>query len=196
MAIQCPQCGREYDVTLFQFGRTIHCTCGTRVGLEKRLGPPVTSSEPRFIVDGMLGGLARWLRILGYDAAYDPAIPDKELVRRSLSEGRHILTRDRALPDEWRITACTILEVEDSEGQLKEVIQRFNLEAGDRLFSRCTVCNSLLESVPREEARSRVPPRVFELHDVYARCPNCHRIYWEGSHTERMRARLKAILGD
>lgn len=195
MAIHCPQCGREYDVTLFQFGRTIHCTCGTRVGLEKRLGPPVTSSEPRFIADAMLGGLARWLRILGYDTVYDPAISDAELIRRGLAESRHILTRDQALSKEWRVSGYTVLEVDDTETQLREVLKRFDLMARARLFSRCTVCNSLLESVPREEARSRVPPRVFELHDVYARCPNCHRIYWEGSHTERMRARLKAILG-
>ncbi len=131
-----------------------------------------------------------------YVTAYDPAIPDKELERRSLNEGRHILTRDRALPEEWRVSGCTVLEVDDTETQLGEVLKRFDLMARARLFSRCTVCNSLLESVPREEARSRVPPRVFELHDVYARCPNCHRIYWEGSHTERVRARLKAILGD
>ena len=194
MAIQCPDCGREYDVTLFQFGRTIHCTCGSRIGLEKRLGPPVTSSEPRFMVDAMLGSLARWLRVLGYDTAYDAAISDEQLVVRSLEEGRHILTRDRALPEEWRIDGCTVLEVEDSEEQLKYVLQRFGLESGIRLFSRCTVCNSPLGSISREAARDRVPPKVFELHDTFAYCSTCDQVYWEGSHTERMRARLKAIL--
>ena len=195
MAINCPQCGREYDVTLFQFGRTIHCTCGTRVGLEKRIGSPITSSQPRFILDAMLGGLARWLRILGYDTAFDPAIPDAELVRRGLAEGRHILTRDRGIPEEWRVSGCTVLEVDEPDGQLKEVLGRFNLEVGAKLFSRCTVCNALLESISREDARSRVPPRVIELHDNFAFCSGCDRVYWEGSHTERMRARLKAILG-
>ena len=95
MAITCHGCGREYDVTLFQFGRTIRCTCGARVGLEHRIGPAVDEARPRFIADAMLGRLARWLRTLGYDTAYDDRIADADLVRRSLTEGRHLLTRDR-----------------------------------------------------------------------------------------------------
>jgi uncharacterized protein with PIN domain len=193
MAIQCPDCGREYDVTLFQFGRTLHCTCGARVGLEHRLVPVVTSSESRFMVDAMLGGLARWLRILGYDTAFDPHISDEELVRRSLTEGRHILTRDRKLPEEWRVEGCTMLKGEDSEGQLREVFERFGLEVGERLFSRCTLCNTLLDPLPREEAFERVPGRVFEEHETFSHCRECDQVFWEGSHTERMRVRLREM---
>ena len=82
MAILCPTCGREYDVTLFQFGRTISCTCGAHVGLEKRIPFTPIGREPRFICDAMLGRLARWLRTLGYDTEYDDAIDDAVLVAR------------------------------------------------------------------------------------------------------------------
>jgi uncharacterized protein with PIN domain len=194
VAISCPGCGREYDVTLFQFGRTIHCTCGARVGLEARVGPPVTSSEPRFFADAMLGNLARWLRILGFDTAYHPSIPDAELVRRSLAEGRHILTRDRALEAEWRVSHCTVLAKEDVEAQVGEVLQRFGLRDKIRLFTRCTLCNAPLAPLSREEARDRVPARVQETHESFAACPECRRVYWEGSHTQRIRRRLKKIL--
>ena len=194
MAISCPGCGREYDVTLFQFGRTIHCTCGSRVGLEQRMGPPVTSSHPRFFADAMLGNLARWLRILGFDTAYHPSILDPELVRRSLAEGRHILTRDRGLREEWRVSHCVVLESDDVELQLEEVFRRFGLEDEIRLFTRCALCNSVLESLDWEEARDRVPARVHASHHSFAACPECRRVYWEGSHTERIRNRMKRIL--
>jgi uncharacterized protein with PIN domain len=194
MAIPCPQCGREYDVTLFQFGRTIDCTCGGRVGLEKRLGPPVSSAEPRFIADAMLGGLARWLRILGYDTSYDAAIQDAEMVRQSLTEGRNILTRDRRIPDEWRISGCMIVEAEDTESQLREVVGRFDLQLGSRVFTRCTLCNALLTSVSRNEVEGRVPERVLEHHKAFSLCPHCDQVYWQGSHTERILSRLRTIM--
>ncbi len=193
MAIRCPCCGREYDVTLFQFGRTIHCTCGTRVGLEQRIGPPLSTTTPRFMADAMLGGLARWLRTLGYDTAYDDAIANAELVRTALAESRHILTRDRSIPEEWRVEGCLVLEAEKPLEQLGEVIRAFGLERPFRLFTRCRVCNSTL--VPAEEAdvRDHVPARVLEQEQALARCPGCRRIYWEGSHTRRMRAVLDEL---
>ncbi len=215
MSIQCPKCGREYDVTLFQFGRTIHCTCGARVGLEKRIvGEPLAAerprteplmeeplpegalpAEPRFMVDAMLGALARWLRVLGYDTAYDPSIADQELVRRGLAEGRHILTRDRGIPQEWRVSSCTLLDSDNPEAQLKQVAEAFSLSADSGLFSRCTICNSRLATVSPDQVRDKVPPRVLELHEAFSWCPECGRVYWEGSHTRRMRKRLEEMLG-
>ena len=195
MAIPCPRCGREYDVTLFQFGRTIYCTCGARVGMEIRLGPPVSSSEPRFMVDAMLGGLARWLRVLGYDAAYDPHISDHELVKQALEEQRLILTRDRGLPREWAVSGCLVLKDDDPDAQLVTVVRRFDLDTRSRLFSRCTVCNHPLQPMAEGEAASRVPLAVAERETAFAYCPSCDQVYWEGSHTERMRTRLDEILG-
>jgi uncharacterized protein with PIN domain len=142
----------------------------------------------------MLGNLARWLRILGFDTAYQSSILDPELVRRSLAEGRHILTRDKALREEWRVSHCMVLESDDVEEQLEEVFRRFGLEDEIRLFTRCALCNSVLESLDWEEARDRVPARVHESHDSFAACPECRRVYWEGSHTQRIRNRMKRIL--
>jgi len=196
VAIPCPSCGREYDITLFQFGRTIQCTCGTRVGLEKRIGPPENrDADLRFLADAMLGGLARWLRFLGMDTAYDPGISDETLVTRSFQEDRRILTRDRGLLEEWTLSHVTLLESEGVEDQLSEVAQRFPLRGRIRLFSRCPLCNSPLEPLSPEEAEERVPPRVFECTDEFFQCPACRQVYWEGSHTARIRERLDRILG-
>jgi uncharacterized protein with PIN domain len=194
MAIPCRACGREYDVTLFQFGRTIHCTCGARVGLEKRLESIPDGGPPRFLADAMLGRLARWLRVLGLDVAYDADISDDELVRRALTEERHILTRDRALPEEWTVSQCLVLETDDVDAQLREVLAYIDAETHIRLFTRCTRCNGVLRPVSAGEVRGRVPARVARQHDVFSRCPDCGHLYWEGSHTDRIRTRLARVL--
>lgn len=193
MAIRCPGCGREYDVSLFQFGRTIHCTCGHRVGLEQRVGPALTMDRPRFFADAMLGRLARWLRTLGYDTAYDDGIEDADLVRRAIGEGRYILTRDRRLPEEWRVEGCLVLGAEETMEQLAEVISAYGLSRPSRLFSRCRECNAVLEPAARDEVSHRVPSRVWEREEAFYRCPGCDRVYWEGTHTERMRAVLERV---
>lgn len=196
MAIICPNCRREYDVTLFQLGRTIHCACGRRVGLEHRLTLPASDEHPRFIADAMLERLARWLRTLGYDTAYEDGISDESLVRRSLAEGRHILTRDRRLFEEWTVSG-TVLESGKPLAQLREVVRRFHLPRPRRLFSRCRECNAELESVSPGAVEDRLPEAVAEraarTGEAMARCPECDRIYWEGSHTRRMRAVVDGI---
>jgi len=190
MAILCPTCGREYDVTLFQFGRTISCTCGAHVGLEKRIPFTPIGQEPRFICDAMLGRLARWLRTLGYDTEYDDAIDDAVLVARGREEHRRVLTRDRALAKAWRVDGILVLEADDPMEQLEEVLRWLGLAVPDRLFTRCTVCNTALEPLDPAEARDRVPEKVHTRHNSFAECPVCDRVYWEGSHAQRMRRRL------
>jgi uncharacterized protein with PIN domain len=187
MAVCCRRCGRGYDVALFQFGRTIWCACGSRVGLEPELRPPAVRSGLRFAADAMLGRLARWLRLLGFDCAYDPAITDEALVRLAETEARTILTRDRRLPEEWWVSGVYLVRAEDLLGQLAEVIEAFDLAASVRLLTRCNECNRALAPLAREQAAGRVPPRVLELHDAFAECPGCGRVYWEGTHAERIR---------
>lgn len=195
MAIECPRCGRHYDVTLFSFGRTIRCTCGARVGrekLERRLdGRP----ELRFLCDAMLGRLARWLRALGYDAAYDSEIEDADLVRRAVEEERVILTRDRDLVEAWRIEGCLALESDDPLENLAAVDRELGLGWPRPLFRRCLACNVAFEPAPPEEVEAHVPERVRRRETEFRRCPGCERIYWEGSHTRRMRRRLEGVLG-
>ncbi len=194
MGVPCPGCGRSYDVALFQFGRTIHCTCGRRVGVEPRVAPPRPGIEPRFAADAMLGRLARWLRTLGYDTTYDPAVEDAAIARLAIEEHRVLLTRDRSLPEEWRVPRVWIVEAEEPRAQLREVVLGLHLAWRDRLFRRCSVCNALLEAVSPEAAAPRVPPRIRREQKRFAGCPGCGRIYWEGSHTARMRRVLAELL--
>jgi uncharacterized protein with PIN domain len=195
VAVSCTGCGRQYDVTLFQLGRTIHCTCGRRVGLEHRISIADSLEKPRFFADSMLARLARWLRTLGYDTVCEDAIADAELVRRAFLEGRRILTRDRKLFDEWRIDGGLLVRAEHPLEQLAEVVEAFRLSAPERLFTRCRVCNGELEPLDRERVSGRVHPRVEAHARDFAECSDCRRVYWEGSHTERMRSVLARVFG-
>jgi len=195
MAIVCPRCGRNYDVSLFQFGRAITCTCGARVERESAGRAVPRHGEPRFTADAMLGRLARWLRFLGYDTEYDPRLDDPELARRSLREGRILLTRDREIPGRYRLPDAILIEADRPLGQLRQVVRTLGLEWRGRLPTRCTVCNEALAPLPRERAAGRVPPFVFAHHDAFFRCPRCRRIYWAGTHLARMRERLEEALG-
>jgi uncharacterized protein with PIN domain len=192
--VPCSGCGREYDAGLFSFGRTRHCTCGTRVGLAPRLTAPDPASSPRFFADAMLGRLARWLRILGYDTSYEAHVEDAALVRRAIQEERVILTRDRALPENFRVPALVLVEAERPAEQLRELVTRFGLDTEGRLFTRCSRCNAGLESVPRSQIAGRVPARVLRDHDRFKHCPGCGRVYWEGSHVDRIRSAIRRAL--
>jgi uncharacterized protein with PIN domain len=144
----------------------------------------------------MLGRLARWLRVLDYDTAYESNIEDADLVRRALDEGRSILTRDQRLPEKWRIgKACVVLVAEEPMAQLTEVVQSIGLKQPRRLFRRCLECNVPLEVASAEEVSERVPERVLTSHNDFRRCPVCQRIYWEGDHTRRMRRQLESVFG-
>ena len=198
MAIVCPDCGREYDVTLFQFGRTVDCACGARVGREHRIGlegeEDPRESRPRFLADAMLGGLARWLRILGYDVAFDASIEDRELARRAVAEGRRVLTRDGRFPDEWRVRGILVVEAQNPLAQLREVVERLDLEPDEeRAFTRCPECNAALEPAALAEVEGEVPARVLEEYESFRRCRGCGKVYWEGGHVRRMRRRLSAL---
>lgn len=196
MGVPCPGCGRSYDAALFQFGRTIDCRCGCRVGLEPRVRQLTPGARPRFMVDAMLGRLARWLRILGFDAAWEAHIADEALVRRALEEDRIILTRDQRLPSEWRAPNITLVGAEEPRAQLAEVARRFGLAESARPFTRCSRCNVALTEVPRSAARGHVPARVLEDHDRFQGCPSCGRIYWPGSHHRRMLEVLERALAE
>lgn len=195
MAVSCPRCGRCYEDERFAFGRTLSCACGQRVGREAtRVETPIEGEVPRFAVDAMLGRLARWLRVLGLDATWQADVADADLVRHALGEERWILTRDRALPEEWRVPRVHLVRSEVPLEQLREIVDAFALHDGARLFARCTRCNEEVEPIARERAAPLVPPRIFALHDRFWHCPRCGRVYWEGSHVERMRRALAAQL--
>lgn len=153
------------------------------------------AAEPRFLADAMLGRLARWLRLLGFDTAYDAAINDSDLARRAYEEGRVVLTRDRALPEEWRLPRVVVLESESLREQLRELARVFPMRGG-KLFSRCSHCNAPLQDVAVERVAERVPPRVLERQASFRRCAACNRVYWEGSHVARIRHALDQVFRD
>ncbi len=192
-AVRCPRCAREYDAARFAFGRTLDCTCGARVGLEPREPDADDDGEPRLFADAMLGRLARWLRLLGFDTAYDAAIEDAELARRALEERRTVLTRDRALPEEWRLPRVVVLRSESTHEQLRELAHVLPLRAAARPFSRCSRCNAPLEDVARESVAASVPPRIAATQSRFLRCSGCGRVYWEGSHVARIRRALEQV---
>jgi len=190
--VVCTRCGRAYDDARFAFGRTLHCACGARVAAPAPEAEP--GGELRFAVDAMLGRLARWLRLLGFDAVFEADVPDERLVRRALDEGRWILTRDRALPVEWRVPRVHLVAAEQPFEQLREIVRAFELAPHVRPFARCTRCNALLEPLAPEAAAERVPARVRERHERFLACPECGRTYWEGTHVERMRRLVERAL--
>ncbi len=196
MSVRCPGCGREYDVTLFDLGRTISCTCGRVVGLQHRVTLPV-GRPPRFLADAMLGRLARWLRVLGCDTRYEAAADDADLVRQAVAEERVLLTRDRGIPREWWVDNCYVVVSDDPMVQLRKVVERFGIDPQRRLFSRCTLCNTPLQVLDAGETERYVPDTLRERHPRFVRCPSCGRLYWEGSHVDRMRKRLdEALTGE
>jgi uncharacterized protein with PIN domain len=151
MAITCAKCGRQYDVTLFQFGRTINCACGARVGLEHKINLPAATAEIKFFADVNVARLVRWLRAIGVDTVWEDAISDSILVRRAIEENRFILTLDKKLVEEWRVDNVLVLKSEDPQEQLKETVRRFRLAKPETLFTRCLVCNEPLRLPSDEE---------------------------------------------
>lgn len=147
--------------------------------------------ETRFWADSMLGTLAKWLRILGYDTAYDSTLDDNDIIRLARAQGRIVLTRDTALLRRKGV-ACFYVASEVLQEQLEQVLRAFGLRA-DNVFSRCPVCNTMLEERPKSEAWGQVPPFVFQTQEKFSLCPECNRFYWRGTHWRSMRERIEGL---
>jgi uncharacterized protein with PIN domain len=154
------------------------------------LSPSTMDDEPlRLLADCMLGRLAKWLRLLGYDTAYDNAATDLELARRTRAEGRVLLTRDHGLAAR-RGLRTLLIQSEVLEEQVQEVQDALGPPSHAAL-SRCAVCNTVLESTAPAEIADRVPPYVLKTQTAFCRCPGCGRVYWPGSHLQAMRSQMK-----
>ena len=140
----------------------------------------------------MLGRLARWLRLVGYDTLYYPDIEDSLLLRIAREENRTLLTRDTRLVKVRGLKNYLLLKENDPFEQLKNVILTFNLFPDSTSLksiiipdlSRCSLCNQVLESVPKEHAKKHVPEYVFQNSGSFKHCKNCGRFYWKGTHHE------------
>lgn len=155
----------------------------------------VDSSHPKFLADVMLGSLARWLRILGYDTEYDNRIEDREILSRCLQEDRIALTRDRLLIQQGRLPRQLFIESEPLFEQIREVLAFLgDGPHPERLLTRCLECNALLTEVAKERIRTRIPPYVYKTQFRFKQCPGCDKIYWGGTHRKNIYARLKTRL--
>ncbi len=135
----------------------------------------------------MLGALARWLRVLDFDVAYDPALDDPDLVALAVAEGRTILTRDRRLVERRLARNHLLIRSDQVEEQVRQVLEELRLRPDPaRLLRRCLRCNHPLQPIPAEEARARVPPFVARTQNEFRVCPGCGRLYWRGTHVSRM----------
>ena len=148
--------------------------------------------DPAFLADSMLGTLAKWLRILGYDTSYDVRLDDNQLVRLARAEGRVLLTRDTGFLQRGGLQ-LVFIESQVLEEQLAQVIQACDLRT-DNPFTRCPVCNAELEAVPKYEAWGQVPPYVFQTQEQFSLCPQCNQFYWRGTHWQHMRDRLDTLV--
>ncbi|MCZ6768157.1 MAG: Mut7-C RNAse domain-containing protein [Acidobacteria bacterium] len=153
------------------------------------------SARPKFLADIMLGSLARWLRILGYDTVYDNQIEDDEIIARSSRECRITLTRDRRLQQRLEVSRCLMIENDDLFHQIREVLEFLGHDVSpERLLTRCLRCNAPLERVSKDGIRPQVPSYVFKTQSRFKRCPVCQRIYWGGTHRQNIYQRLQARL--
>ncbi|MGC2288441.1 MAG: Mut7-C RNAse domain-containing protein [Thermoplasmata archaeon] len=148
--------------------------------------------EPHWLADEMLGRLARYLRFLGYDAEYARGVSDDEIVQRARAEGRRVVTRDRRLAG--RLPDAVLLIRSDIAGQMQELDRAIGGLRHEVRFVRCSTCNGGLSSLgklPAHLARQDAIPVDVRggITPVYA-CSRCGHLYWEGTHTRSVRARL------
>ena len=165
-------------------------------------GRPYGITIMKFIADSMLGRLARWLRLLGYDTLYYPHIEDSLLLRTAREEDRILLTRDTRLVKVRGLGKYLLLSENDTFEQLKKVIEIFGIKPSGKCdeaiamppANRCTLCNSVLESVPKEQVKDRVPEYVYLTTESFKKCQRCDKFYWKGTHQDRFRKKLTDIL--
>ncbi len=143
----------------------------------------------------MLGRLARMLRLLGYDTLYDPEMTAPQLHEIAEREQRVLLTRGHAERRYPGLQTVLSLKADAPPEQLREVVERFCLDARAGLWTRCTLCNGRIQKVEKESARARVEPKIFQVYDEFFECSGCGHIYWRGSHVERVLKNLESILG-
>jgi uncharacterized protein with PIN domain len=163
------------------------------VTLLAQLRPPL-SHPPRFILDNHLGRLARYLRLLGFDALYpDNHWDDEDLARMAQAEDRVMLTRDRGLLMRNVITHGYCLRTKNTLKQLTAVLHRFNLHDAIQPWQRCLRCNGNLEPVEKEKIQDRLEPKTKLYYHEFRICQDCEQIYWKGSHFEDLERLVTAV---
>lgn len=156
------------------------------------------ASEVRFVADVMLGSLSRWLRLFGFDTLYSNNFTDKELIKISVQDTRTLLTRDTKLAKSKLLKNVLFIHSENVREQIKEVLSRIpchmNLVS---LTPRCPLCNGEMEKVKKEEIgkiKDEIPDHVVFTAEEFIMCKLCKKIYWHGTHKERINRMKKEVL--
>ena len=150
-----------------------------------------------FLVDAMLGNIAKKLRILGFDSEYVSDINDSKLIEKAQNENRTIISRDRNLIDRAKKNeiSSVYITTEDEIEQFLEILESTHLQfdeiSGDS--ARCTKCNSPTSQIDKLEIKNKIPPRVLEYHDKFWECDGCDQIYWEGTHIKNLQVFVHKI---
>lgn len=155
---------------------------------------PAFKGERRFVLDNHLGRLAAYLRMLGFDSLYRNDYRDEELARISANQQRTLLTRDRGLLKRSIVIHGYLVGETHPHHQMMEVLSRFDLFASISPFRRCLHCNAPLQAVPKESIQHRLLPKTEQHYDEFHICRECDRIYWKGSHYQRMQGLIARVI--
>ncbi len=147
---------------------------------------PEPLRETRFVVDVNLGKLAQKLRLLGFDTLFRNNLEDDEIIQISIKEKRIILTRDLGILKQSAVTHGYWVRNNNPKKQLREVVERLQLQNSFRPFTRCSKCNGTLTGINTEEARGKVPDDTFLMCNEFWKCKGCGQIYWEGTHFSKI----------
>ncbi len=145
-------------------------------------------SLPRFILDVHLGKLARLLRMLGFDALYRNDYKDSEMVYLAMHQRRILVTRDRELCQKTPKHLACFISAAEPYRQLEELLNNYNLLNRIHPFHRCLICNAVLQPVEKQAILHRLEPKTKRYYQEFYQCTHCGKIYWKGSHYERMKA--------
>jgi len=149
--------------------------------------------DVKFVADVHMGKLARYLRLCGFDTYYSTDSDDRDIINISLSDKRVILTRDKELLKNKKVTHGYWIRSVYPDEQLKDVLLRFDLKKKTALFTRCMECNGLLEDVSKKEILNRLLPKTRQYYRKFKKCRQCNRIYWNGSHYQRMKGWIRSM---
>ena len=148
----------------------------------------------KFIADVHLGKLAKWLRMLGLDILYDNSLTNFDVISIALQQNRILLSRNAAINKNKTKLQSFYISYENSELQLQQVLQNFNLKVHIHPFTRCIVCNGIFQPISKDEILLQLPQNTIQYFNEFWQCNHCNRIYWKGSHYECMNSLIKKLI--
>ena len=156
---------------------------------------PKPLRETKFILDVHLGKLARYLRMLGFDSLYENNYSDQQIIDISVKEKRIILTRDLGILKNSTVTHGYWLRSQNPKKQLSEVVNRLDLADNIKPLYRCMKCNGIIEKVDKNDIINQLQPKTKKYFNEFFRCSQCKKVYWKGSHYEKMKKSLSTLTG-